>query len=97
MLIIVKVSVIVPAQPENMKSLEAFKSDIKKREPKECFSRLCKTYIHQWASFKRSILSFYVDYIVFVFYFRYIGQPVVKIRRDLTFRGELDDFTNKVF
>ena len=50
----------------------------------------------KWPSFKILILSFHFDYIVFVFYFCYIGQPVAKIRRDLTFRGELDDFTNKV-
>ena len=49
MLIIVKAPVIAPAQLKNMKSLEAFKSGIKKLEPKECFSRLCKTYIHQVA------------------------------------------------
>ena len=44
-----KAPVIAPAQLKNMKSLEAFKSGIKKLEPKECFSRLCKTYIHQVA------------------------------------------------
>ena len=49
MLIIVKAPVIVPAQLKNMKSLEAFKSGMKKWGPKECFSRLCETQIHQVA------------------------------------------------
>ena len=97
MLIIVKAPVIVPAQLKNMKSLEAFKSDIKIESQKSAFPDSARHTFTKWASFKISILSFYVDYIVFVFYFRYIGQPVVKIRRDLTFRGELDDFTDKVF